>query len=81
MATTYTARFVMDQLVALVQSGSREPWNKVELVRQKAPLRLKEIWTIRIRPQLAERTRELALFNLAVDSKHSQFTEWVLKQQ
>jgi integrase len=50
-------------------SHHREPWNKGKLVGQKAPLRLKEIWAIRIRLQLAERTRELALFNLAVDSK------------
>ena len=47
----------------------REPWNKGKLVGQKAPLRLKEIWAIRMRLQLAERVRELALFNLAVDSK------------
>jgi integrase len=47
----------------------REPWNKGKIVGQKAPLRLKDIWAIRIRLQLAERTRELALFNLAVDSK------------
>ena len=47
----------------------REPWNKGKLVGQKAPLPLKEIWAIRIRLQLAARTRELALFNLAVDSK------------
>ncbi len=46
-----------------------EPWNKGKLVGQKAPLRLKDIWAIRIRLQLAERARELALFNLAVDSK------------
>ena len=46
-----------------------EPWNKGKLVGQKSPLRLKEIWAIRIRLQLAQRTRELALFNLAVDSK------------
>ena len=45
------------------------PWNKGKLVGQKSPLRLKEIWAIRIRLQLAERLRELALFNLAVDSK------------
>jgi hypothetical protein len=45
------------------------PWNKGKLVGQKAPLRLKEIWAIRIRLQLARNTRELALFNLAVDSK------------
>ena len=49
--------------------GHREPWNKGRLVGQKAPLRLKEIWAIRIRLQLEKRTRELALFNLAVDSK------------
>ena len=59
----------MEQLVALTQSGRREPWNRGKLVGQKAPLRLREIWAIRIRLQLAERTRELALFNLAVDSK------------
>ena len=59
----------MEQLVVLTQSGSGEPWNKGKLVGQKAPLRLKEIWAIRIRLQLEERTRELALFNLAVDSK------------
>ena len=46
-----------------------EPWNKGKLVGQKAPLRLKEIWAIRIRLQLGNRARELALFNLAVDSK------------
>ncbi|TCS33085.1 phage integrase family protein [Paucimonas lemoignei] len=48
---------------------SKEPWNKGRLVGQKAPLKLKEIWAIRIRLQLAERTRDLALFNLAIDSK------------
>jgi integrase len=47
----------------------RTPWNKGKLVGQKAPLRLKEIWAIRIRLQLAKRARELALFNVAVDSK------------
>ena len=47
----------------------REPWNKDKFVGQKAPLRPKEICAIRIRLQLGARTRELALFNLAVDSK------------
>jgi integrase len=53
------------------QNGRRlcVPWNKGKLVGQKSPLRLKEIWAIRIRLQLADRLRELALFNLAVDSK------------
>jgi len=45
------------------------PWNKGKLVGQKAPLRLSEIWSIRIRLQLFEKSRELALFNLAIDSK------------
>ena len=45
------------------------PWNKGKLVGQKAPLRLKDIWAIRVRLQIGHRTRELALFNLAIDSK------------
>lgn len=48
---------------------TRGPWNKGKLVGQKAPLRLKDIWAIRVRLQLAKRTRELAMFNLAIDSK------------
>jgi hypothetical protein len=47
----------------------REPWNKGKLVGQKAPFKLKEIWAIRVRLQIAHRCRDLALFNLAVDSK------------
>jgi len=47
----------------------REPWNKGKLVGQKAPLKLKDIWAIRVRLQLYNRTRELALFNLGIDSK------------
>jgi len=45
------------------------PWNKGKLVGQKAPLRLNEIWAIRVRLQLSLRVRELAMFNLAIDSK------------
>ena len=45
------------------------PWNKGKIVGQKAPLKLKEIWAIRIRLQLGHRTRELALFDLGLDSK------------
>ena len=53
----------------LADTSRRTPWNKGKLVGQKAPLRLKDIWAIRIRLQLANRVRELALFNLAIDSK------------
>ena len=45
------------------------PWNKGKLVGQKLPLKLKEIWAIRVRLQLADNKRDLALFNLAIDSK------------
>jgi integrase len=46
-----------------------EPWNKGKLIGQKAPLKLKEIWAIRVRLELSNRIRDLALFNLAIDSK------------
>ena len=49
--------------------GRAAPWNKGKLLGQKRPLKLKEIGAIRIRLQLDHRTRELALFNLAIDSK------------
>jgi hypothetical protein len=45
------------------------PWNKGKLLGQKPPLKLKDIWAIRIRLQFSRRSRELALFNLAIDSK------------
>ena len=47
----------------------REPWNQGKLVGQKAPFKLKEVWAIRVWLQLEHRTRELALFDLGLDSK------------
>jgi integrase len=47
----------------------REPWNKGKVVGQKAPFKLKDIWALRIRLQMEGRVRELALFNLGIDSK------------
>jgi integrase len=52
-----------------IAKHSHTPWNKGKLVGQKAPLRLRDIWAIRVRLQLAEKTRDLALLNLAIDSK------------
>jgi integrase len=57
----------MDQFVATTLRG--ELWNKGKLVGQKPPFKLKEIWAIRIRLQLSNQVRDLALFNLAIDSK------------
>ena len=45
------------------------PWNKGKLIGQKPPLKLSEIWAIRVRLQIANKRRDLALFNLAIDSK------------
>lgn len=45
------------------------PWNKGKIVGQKPPLKLKEIWAIRVRLELAKDCRELAMFDLTIDSK------------
>jgi len=49
--------------------GHQVPWNKGKLVGQKSPLKLKQVWAIRIRLQIADNVCDLALFNLAIDSK------------
>lgn len=46
-----------------------QPWNKGKLFWQRAPLRLRDIWGIRIRLELARNVRDHALFDLAIDSK------------
>ena len=50
-------------------SARRVPWNKGRLTGQRPPLKLREIWAIRTRLQMSSNVRELALFNLAIDSK------------
>ncbi len=50
-------------------SAQHKPWNKGKLIGQKPPLQPKHVWAIRTRLQLAQRTRDLTLFNLAIDSK------------
>ncbi len=50
-------------------AAHREPWNKGKIVGQKAPFKLKDIWALRVRLQMEGRVRELALFNLGIDSK------------
>ena len=47
----------------------RTAWNKGKLTGAKPPLRPKHVWSIRTKLQLADRKRDLALFNLAIDSK------------
>ena len=47
----------------------RRPWNKGLLIGQKKPLEPKHVWSIRVRLEIAESRRDLAIFNLAIDSK------------
>ncbi|MCA9229675.1 MAG: tyrosine-type recombinase/integrase [Planctomycetales bacterium] len=49
--------------------NKREAWNKGKLVGQKPPLKPKDIWAIRIHLHNAHSVRDLAMFNLAIDSK------------
>lgn len=44
-------------------------WNRGKLIGQKPPLKRRQVWGIRIRLQIAQKARDLALFNLALDSK------------
>lgn len=50
-------------------SSAARPWNKGQLIGQKRPLLPKHVWSIRVRLELAGSARDLALFNLALDSK------------
>ena len=56
----------MDTTATVVRRG---PWNKGKLVGQKAPLKVKDIWAIRVRLQIQVRARDLALLDLGIDSK------------
>ena len=58
-----------DLIATTPQASPREPWNKGKLVGAKPPLRPKHVWSIRTKLQIAGRTRDLAMFNLAIDSK------------
>jgi len=59
-----------EEIATAGRTDRHVPWNKGKLTGQKRPFTLKQIWKIRFRLQIAERTRDLALFNLGIDSKH-----------
>jgi len=58
-----------DQETAIPTIRKRTPWNKGKLTGAKPPLRPKHIWSIRTKLQIEGRLRDLAMFNLAIDSK------------
>lgn len=55
--------------VILQYAAPYRPWNKGKLIGQKPPLKPREVWAIRVRLQIANKKRDLALFNLSLDSK------------
>jgi integrase len=60
----------MDKIVRIeTPDQSREPWNKGKVIGARPPLHPKHVWAVRTRLQLSHRARDLALFNLAIDSK------------
>ena len=60
---------MLDQVNATLSPHKRSPWNKGKLTGAKPPLRPKHVWSIRTKLQIESRVRDLAMFNLAIDSK------------
>ena len=60
---------MQDHAQASPPTQHREPWNKGKLIGAKPPLRSKHVWSIRTKLQVEGQTRDLAMFNLAIDSK------------
>ena len=60
---------MQDVDVVIHQNPRPAPWNKGKLLGAKPPLRTKHVWSIRTKLQVEGRTRDLAMFNLAIDSK------------
>src|SRR6202521_36794 len=60
---------MQDLTEAAPQVPRRDPWNKGKLTGAKPPLRPKHVWSIRTKLQVEGRTRDVAMFNVAIDSK------------
>ena len=54
---------------SILPTPKRTPWNKGKLIGAKPPLLARHVWSIRTKLQIERRARELAMFNLAIDSK------------
>jgi integrase len=60
----------MTEVFSTIENASKHvPWNKGKIIGAKPPLRPKHVWSIRTKLQVEERLRDLALFNMAIDSK------------
>ena len=60
---------MQDEVIATSTPQKRVPWSKGRLTGAKPPLRPKHVWAIRTKLQIEGRVRDLAMFNLAIDSK------------
>ena len=60
---------MQDDANLAIPTPKRVPWNKGKLIGAKPPLRQKHVWTIRNMLQVDRSKRDLAMFNLAIDSK------------
>jgi integrase len=60
---------MQDPVNTITTAAKRAPWNKGKLTGAKPPLRPKHVWSIRTKLQVERKTRDLAMFNLAIDSK------------
>ncbi|MGB2597828.1 MAG: integrase, partial [Pseudolabrys sp.] len=60
---------MQDDANLAIPTPTRAPWNKGKLIGAKPPLRQKHVWAIRSMLQVERSTRDLAMFNLSIDSK------------
>jgi hypothetical protein len=60
---------MQDHQTPSLTTPERIPWNKGKMIGAKPPLRPKHVWSIRTKLQIEGRARDLAMFNLAIDSK------------
>ena len=60
---------IMPRVQLPATTPKRRAWNKGRIIGQKRPLLPKQVWAIRARLELADNLRDLALFNVAIDSK------------
>src|SRR6476469_7298674 len=68
-----------DNEAYLLAASSRTPWNKGKLIGAKPPLRPKHVWAIRTRLMIKGQSRDLAMFNLAIDSSYAVAMWWPSK--
>lgn len=65
----WTGRILIPNDLLPAPRPARVAWNKGRIIGQKRPLLLRHVWSIRVRLEMADNPRDLALFNMALNSK------------